>query len=94
MIYNYCFYILLSSLFFCGCNAKQANAKESHPEITTDRKLEFINVASTFIGRSYVASTLEGNNPERIVLNMDACSCTTFVVFYTDGVLASNIRDS
>lgn len=94
MIYNYCFYILLSSLFFCGCNAKQANAKELHSEVTPDKELEFIDVASTFLGRPYVASTLEGNNPERLVINTEEVDCTTFVEYTTAALLSNQMPDS
>ncbi len=53
-----------------------------------------LQIAKQFIDKPYVAKTLEVNNEESLVINLDEVDCTTFVEYVAAKALTSNPADS
>lgn len=48
---------------------------------TVSAQRSIVYVAKTFLGKEYVAKTLEINDHEQLVINLDSVDCTTFVEY-------------
>lgn len=84
-------YIILGLLFTLNADAQMSRVKALREDsVTVCRWLQEVSrlpaktdlplfFARKFLGRPYVAYTLEGNDPERLVVNTRQLDCTTLV---------------
>lgn len=77
-------FVILISLF-TSCNAKNNISKDKELLKKYSEKIEnmnnkrLINIMSLFINTPYLASTLDINNKEKLVINLRQLDCLTFV---------------
>ncbi|MEG1187052.1 MAG: DUF1460 domain-containing protein [Bacteroidales bacterium] len=77
-----CLRLLTCCLFFI-CFTQSGHAQYSFEE-----------VSRAFLGKPYVASTLDRDTTEKLVINTNEVDCTTFLEYVVAGVTAREIPDS
>lgn len=76
---------LILTFIFTSCNARNTISKDKKILNKYSRKINnmddkrLINIMSLFINTPYLASTLEINNNEKLVINLRQLDCLTFV---------------
>jgi cell wall-associated NlpC family hydrolase len=80
---NFC--LIIGAALFCGPFIKAQNPNQAIYSNTikwslpTNKAERLVTVAKTFLGKPYVAYTLEENQEERLIVNLKEFDCSTLV---------------
>lgn len=79
LIFKVAFLLFLSSFCYGQASLEAAYNIAKKAQISDNKDNAVIEIARSFLGKPYIANTLEEDGPERLIVNLNGFDCTTLV---------------